>query len=367
MYGERRPPQFDPDEFLRSLREAWGSFSRRLPGGGRGGVVPVLFGLVVVFLLWMGSGFYTVGPEEQAAVRMFGQFRGIEGPGLKWYWPSPIGTRNKEAVLETKTMELGFRSDPQRDVPIEAQMITGDLNIVDIQMVVQYRISDLGAFLFNVDDPGDPDRDPAEGRPDGRTLKDATEVALREVVGQRSIDEALTVGKEAVQEDTKLLLQSMLNNYRAGLEILSVQLQTVRPPDQVRDAFDDVVRARVDKESRINEALAFQEDQIPRARGAAQQVIQEAQGYKESRIARARGEAAQFVAVLSEYEKSKEVTRQRLYLEAMQDILPGVSVYVMDSVAAGGTLPFLPLTPDGNIPVGSAGSGNSGDSQGDGQ
>ena len=146
----------------------------------------------------------------------------------------------------------------------------------------------------------DPDRDPAEGRPEGRTLKDATEVALREVVGQRSIDEALTVGKEAVQEDTKLLLQSMLNNYRAGLEILSVQLQTVRPPDQVRDAFDDVVRARVDKESRINEALAFQEDQIPRARGAAQQVIQEAQGYKESRIARARGEAAQFVAVLSE-------------------------------------------------------------------
>jgi membrane protease subunit HflK len=291
---------------------------------------------------------------------MFGEFRGIEGPGLKWYFPSPIGTMNKEAVLETKTMELGFRTDPLRDVAVEAQMITGDLNIVDIQMVVQYRISDLGDFLFNVDDPGDPDRNPAEGRPDGRTLKDATEAAIREVVGQRSIDEALTIGKESVQEDTKAILQTTLNTYKAGIEILSIQLQTVRPPDQVRDAFDDVVRARVDKESRINEARAFQEDQIPRARGEAEQVVQEALGYKESRIAKAKGEAAQFLAVLKEYEKSKAVTRQRLYLEAMEEVLPGVTIYVMDAVVSGGTLPFLPLTPDGTL---SGGGDNSSDRQ----
>jgi len=229
-------------------------------------------------------------------LRLFGEFRGTEGTGLHWYPPAPVGTRNIEAVREAKTMELGFRGT--QDIPVEAEMITGDLNIVDSQMVVQYRISDIEQFLFSVDDPGEAERAIDVGRPEGRTLKDAAEAALRQVVGQRSIDDPLRVAKEAVQEDTKILLQGILDDYGAGIEILSVQLQTVRPPDPVRDAFDDVNRARVDKERNINESLAYEQDQIPRANGAAQQVIQGGEAFKVARIARARGEAAQFLAVM---------------------------------------------------------------------
>ena len=343
MYGQRRP-EFDPDQFMRNVQD-W--FDRVRVRGPRGGGITALAAVVLLALgiLWGATGFYTVGPEEQAAVRLFGQFRGTEGPGLHWYPPAPIGTRNVEAVLETKTMELGFRSEPSRDEPTEALMITGDLNIVDIQLVVQYRISNLGDFLFEVDDPGDADRDAREGRPDGRTLKDATEAALRQVIGQRSIDDALTVGKEVVEEDTKLLLQSLMDDYSSGIEIREVVLQTVRPPDQVRDAFDDVVRARVDKESRINQALAYEQDRIPRAQGAAEQTVQQARAFKEARIARARGEAQRFTSILAEYRSSQDVTRQRLFLEAMEEVLPGITLFVLDSEAAGGVLPFLPLSP----------------------
>ncbi len=351
MYGEgRKRPEFDPDQFIREMRAGWEKFRSRLPKGGLGWMVSGFFG--VIALIWLATGFYTVDPQEQAALRLFGEFRGTEGPGLHWYPPAPIGTRNGEAVLETKTMELGFRTgQTTRDVPGEALMITGDLNIVDVQLVVQYRISDLEQFLFRVDDPGDPDRDSRAGRPDGRTLKDATEAALRQVIGQRGIDDVLVVEKEAVAEETTQVLQAILNDYNAGILILSVQLQTVRPPDPVRDAFDDVVRARVDRESRINEALAFQEDRIPRALGAAQQVIRAAEAFKTARIARARGEAAQFLAVLIEYQSSKEVTRQRLYLEAMEEVLPGITKFVIDPEAGGNVLQFLPLTPDGGVPI----------------
>jgi len=244
-------PEFDPDQILRDLRARWDRFRG---GVGQGGftsdinLVPIVAGvLAALVLVWLATGSYTVGPQEQAAVRLFGQFRGLEGPGLHWYPPAPIGTRNIERVLETKTLELGFRSQPPQDVQVESQMITGDLNIVDVHMVVQYRITNLRNFLFNISDPGDADRDTREGRPDGRTLRDATEAALRQVVGQRGIDDALTIGREAVQEDTKRVLQATLDQYGAGIEVLQVVLQNVRPPDPVRAAFDDVVRARVDK------------------------------------------------------------------------------------------------------------------------
>lgn len=345
MYGERRP-QFDPDEFLRQLRGRLADVRRRLPGGGGSSLIVAGF-FLIVGLIWAATGFYTVGPEEQAAVRLFGKFQGTEGPGLKWYFPAPVGTRNIENVLGTKTMELGFRSTPQRDVTTEALMITGDLNIVDVQLVVQYRVSNLEQFLFRVDDPGDTDRDPREGRPDGRTLKDASEAALRQVVGQRSIDDVLTVGKEAVQVDTASLLQELLDSYGAGVQILTVILQEVTPPDPVRAAFDDVVAARSDRETRINQANAFREDQVPRALGAAQQTIQAAEAFKQSRIARARGEAAEFLAVLAEFRSSPEVTSQRLYLEMVERVLPSVSIFIIDPEAGSGVLPFLPLTDSG--------------------
>ena len=247
-------------------------------------------------------------------------------------------------------MELGFRSVGNLSVPVESEMITGDLNIVDVNLVVQYRIKNLSDFLFNVDDPGDPERlESRSGVPDGRTLKDATEAALRQVVGQRSIDDPLRVAKTEVQESTRTLLQGILDDYNAGIEILSIQLQVVEPPAVVRDAFDDVNRARVDKETRTNQALAYEQDQLPRAVGSAQQVIQAATAFKNARVARAEGEAAEFLSVLAEYENSVNVTRQRLYLEAMEEILPGITIYVIDPEAGAGVLPFLSLG-DGEVP-----------------
>jgi membrane protease subunit HflK len=250
-------------------------------------------------------------------------------------------------------MELGFfttATGATSDQSQEALMITGDLNIVNVQMVVQYRIADLEKYLFRVDDPGEVLRDIERGNPEGRTLKDATEAALRQVVGQRSIDDTLVTGREQVQADTRTLLQQILNEYQTGIEVLNVALQTVRPPDQVRAAFDDVVNARVDKESRINEAKAFEQDRLPRAQGDAQQTIQSAEAFKAERIARSTGEASRFLSVLAEYEKSKEVTRQRLYLEAMEEILPEVTMFILTEDSGGNLLQFLPLTDTGGTP-----------------
>ena len=346
MYGDRRP-EFDPDQLVRNLQQSWDRIRARLPGGGGFGLI-FFGGLFVILAIWGATGIYQVGPSEQAAVRLFGEFRGTEGTGLHWYPPSPIGTVNVESVLETKRMELGFRSEGNLSVPVEAEMITGDLNIVDVNLVVQYRIKDLAAFLFNVDDPGDAERpESREGVPDGRTLKDATEAALRQVIGQRSIDDPLRVAKTEVQDSTRTLLQDILDDYGAGIEILSIQLQVVEPPDVVRDAFDDVNRARVDKETRTNQALAYEQDRLPRAIGSAQQVIQAATAFKNARVARAEGEAAEFLLVLNEYKDSIEVTRRRLYLEAMEEILPGVTIFVIDPAAGSGVLPFLSLTGEG--------------------
>ena len=344
MYGERRP-QFDPDQFLTGLRDAWRQFAAKLPGGGAGGSsIAVALIAVVLVVIWFATGIYQVQPNEQAAVQLFGKFQTITEPGLRWYWPSPIGRVQKESVTETKTMELGFRSGQGVAIPAEALMITGDLNIVNIELAVQYRISDLKAYLFTVDDPGDPDRRTRAGRPDGRTLKDATEAALRQVIGQRSIDDVLTREKERVQSDTAVLLQAAMDSYGTGIKVLSVQLQEVTPPSAVRASFDDVVAARSEKETRINQADAYEQDRIPKATGAAQTIIQSAEAFKVARVSRAQGEADRFTAVLAEYQNSKDVTRQRLFLEALETILPGTTLFVVDEQAGSGVLPFLPLT-----------------------
>ena len=312
----------------------------------------ILAVLILAVVVWLGSGIYQVGPREQAALQFFGEFQNTEGPGLKWYFPPPIGKRTIVDVQVTRNLELGFFTTPTgavSDQNVEALMITGDLNIVNVQMVVQYRIANLKNFLFEVDDPGEVLRGIEQGNPEGRTLKDATEAALRQVVGQRSIDDTLVLKREQVQADTRVLLQRILDEYQTGIEVLNVALQTVRPPDQVRAAFDDVVNARVDKESRINEALAFEQDQIPRAQGDAQQIIQGAEAFKAERIARSTGEASRFLSVLEEYEKSKEVTRQSLYLEAMEEILPGITKFIL-AEGSGNLLQFLPLTDQGATP-----------------
>ena len=349
--GQRQQrPEVQIEEILRGIGSGVNTVLQRLGGGGVKLIAIAL--LTVLAIVWLASGVFQVGPREQAALQLFGDFQETRGPGLQWYWPKPIGTVRRVDVQVTRSMELGFFTTPTgaaSDQLGEALMITGDLNIVNVQMVIQYRISDLEKYLYRVDDPGEVLRGVVQGNPEGRTLKDATEMALRQVVGQRSYDDIFVIRKEEVQDDTQQLLQQTLDYYDTGIMITELKLQTVRPPDQVRAAFDDVVSARVDKESRINEAKAFEQDQVPRAEGIAQQTIQAAEAFKAEQIAKATGEASRFLSVLREYQKSRDVTRQRLYLEAMEDILPGITKFIL-SEGSGNLLQFLPLTDEVGTP-----------------
>ena len=352
----RREQEFDLDQLLNRIRSWFGGLGRKAgTGAGRGGGAAaaggrnyfpyIVFGILgLSFAIWMATGIYQVSPGEEAKLRTFGKCCETQQTGLHWYWPAPIGTRNTESVEEIREMKLGFAGEGiaiSASVLLdEAQMIAGDLNLVDVPLVVQYRIKDLEDFLFNVSDPGEliatrGDQDIAPGRPEGRTLKDATEAALRLVVGQRNIDDVLTENKTQVQVDTTNLLQEILDDYGTGIEITAVLLQQVSAPEQVRDAFQDVNRARQDRDTLINQAEAFERDIIPRARGSAEQITQAAEAFKRERIANSEGEASRFLSILREYEKSKDVTRQRLYLEAMEEILPGISKIVVSPDAAG--------------------------------
>ncbi|MBI4304806.1 MAG: FtsH protease activity modulator HflK, partial [Chloroflexi bacterium] len=319
-------------------------------GGRGGGVIAIL--IVVILLIagagWLASGFYTVDPGQQGALRTFGRFTGVTEAGLHWFWPSPVGRRDVVTITETRRLELGFRSGQEsstvaQTVPSESLMITGDINIVDVQAVVQYRIVDLPRYLFRVGDPGEPERGVPAGHPDGRTLRDVFETALRQVVGQRAIDDVLTTEKERVQQETLLLMGELLSKYDAGIQIQQVLLQNVNPPTEVRAAFEDVVKAREDKERFINQAQAYQAAQIPKALGQAVQIKQEAEGFKQGRIALATGQAEGFRELLEGYQKSPDITRRRLFLEAMEEILPGINKFIVDPGATTGIVPFLPL------------------------
>ncbi len=343
-----RQPEFDLNQILGRLSGIFGGTGGRLGGGNL--VILVLALAALIVIVWAAFGVYTISPGENASLRLFGSVQGDPktDEGLDWWWPAPVGNRDVLLVTETRRMELGFRSNDAAVItPFleEALMISGDLNIVDVQMVVQYRISNLNNFLFNVDDPGEPIRGIPDGRPDGRTLKDGAEAALRLVVGQRSIDDVLVRGREEVETDTRERLQAILDEYRAGVEIISVQLQDVKAPEEVRDAFDDVLRGRQERETRINQALAYEADIIPRARGEAQRIIEASEAFKRARIETATGEAQRFEAVLAEYNSSPQVTRQRLYLEALENVLPGVSKIIVDP----DTDPVLILGQDGSV------------------
>ncbi len=300
-------------------------------GGGRGnGIAYFILGLFAVgIVFWLGTGVYTVQPGEEAVLRQVGRYYDTTGPGLHWFWPTPIGKRDVVNVDEVRRLEIGVRGSAS--IPDEAHMITGDQNIVDAQLLVQYNIKSSQDFLFRAVDPG------------GLTIKDAAETSLRQVVGQRAIDDVLTIEKEAVQEDTRLKLQELLDLYQTGIQVTEVKLLNVRPPEQVQDAFDDVVRAREDKDRIINLADAYKEAQLPLARGEAARLTEAAEAFRETRVAQATGQADRFLAVLQEYRKAPEVTRQRLYLEAMEEILPGVTMFVVDADNGGNLLQLLPL------------------------
>ena len=304
-------------------------------GGGGNGIAYFVLGLFAVgIVFWLGTGVYTVQPGEEAVIRLMGRYYDTTDPGLHWFWPTPVGKRDVVRVDEVRRLEIGVRGSAP--IPDEAQMITGDQNIVDVQLLVQYNIKNSQDFLFKAVDPA------------GLTIKDAAETSLRQVVGQRAIDDVLTIEKEAVQEDTRLKLQELLDLYQTGIRVTEVKLLNVRPPDQVQDAFDDVVRAREDKDRIINLADAYRESQLPLARGDAARLTESAQAFRETRVAQATGQADRFLAVLQEYRKAPDVTRQRLYLEAMEEILPGVTKFIVDADNGGNLLQLLPLNEAAN-------------------
>lgn len=318
-------------------------FGRFRLGGGGGAFALFVFGLFFAALIgWLATGFYTVSPGQQGAVRLLGRFVGTSEPGLHWFWPSPVGTRDIVAVDEVRSLEVGVRGNtPVLD---ESLMITGDENIVDAQLQVQYDITDIERFLFRVKDPA------------GVTIKDAAETALRQVVGARIIDDVLTTEKDLVQIETQNKLQDLMETYQTGIRIREVKLLNVKPPVQVQDAFDDVVRALEDKQQAINLAEAYQADVVPKARGEAARLTEEANAFKAERVNLATGEADKFRSILEEFRLSEEVTRQRLYLEAMEEVLPGVTKFIVDSEGGGNLLQFLQLNEQQPFPPSTAGS-----------
>ena len=294
------------------------------------GVIPIIG---ITLIVWLLLGVYTVGPDEVGVVQRFGKYDRVVGSGLNYHLPFPIETVKTPKVTEVKRIEVGFRTvgkKQYRTVEQESLMLTGDENIVDAELIVQYKIKEPINYLFNFIGPE-------------LTLREASEASLRTVIGRHNIDEALTSGKLMIQEETKELLQSILDKYETGVHVVAVQLQDVSPPKQVIDAFKDVASAKEDKNRMINEAEGYRNDIIPKARGEAQAMIREAEGFRESRIKRAEGDVAKFKAILKEYSKSKDVTRERLYLEAMEEILPGLEKFIVPDGEDGNLLNLLKL------------------------
>jgi membrane protease subunit HflK len=307
----------DFEKIMGGIRDGIGRVSQRLGGGGVGLAVALFVGLIIV--IWGATGVYTTSPGEQAVLRLFGdaQDTPVTQNGLHWWWPGPIGNKDVVRTDLVRRLELGFRSADgvaNTPVPVEAQMISGDLNIIDVQMVVQYDIKNLSYYLFKVDDPGEDagdQRNIPAGRPDGRTLKDATEAALRLVVGQRSLAEVLAEERVNLELDTGVKLQEILDGYQTGINIISVQLQKVEAPAEVQAAFNDVLQARQDKVTATNQAQAYENQVIPEARGRAEQIIQPAEAFKRARIERAQGEADQFLSILAQF-NDRSITLQNV-------------------------------------------------------
>lgn len=295
----------------------------------------------VVVALWLGSGIYIVEPDEVGVVQRFGAFDRITEPGPHYRLPFPIESVKTPQVTKIQRLEIGFRGSTAftvstgaqlRLVPEESLMLTGDENIVDVQFIVQYQIENAREYLFNVSNPE-------------KTIKDAAEAAMREVIGFSKIDSALTAGKLSIQNDTMALLQRIVNSYQCGIKIIAVQLQDVHPPKQVVDAFKDVASAKEDKSRFINEAEAYENDLIPKTRGEVAAITNQAQADKESRIRSAMGESSKFLAVLQEYRKAQEITKKRIYLETMEEVLsnPGVNKIILSSESMQKVLPYLPI------------------------
>ena len=295
-------------------------------------LIPLL-GLALA--LWLFTGVYMVGPDEVGVVRTFGEYTRVAQSGLNYHFPYPIESVNTPKVTEVKRIEIGFRTlrnGQYRTVEKESLMLTGDENIVDAEMIVQYKIKDPVSYLFNIVEPE-------------LTVREAAEASLRTVVGRNKIDETLTTGKFAIQEETKTQLQSILDKYASGIHVVAVQLQDVSPPKEVIGAFKDVASAKEDKNRMVNQAEGYRNDVIPKARGEAEAMIRDAEGFKESRIKRAEGDATKFTTILKEYRKAKSITQKRLYLETMEKVLPDIEKVIVPDKDSGNMLNLLNLNP----------------------
>jgi len=329
--GGPRPPNID--EVIEKIQKL---INKLIPGGKSGGSKPIIFGLILLLVVWAFSGLYRVLPDEQGVVLRFGKFVSTTQPGLNYHIPYPVETVLTPKVTKVNRIDIGFRSasDSGRtsgvdDVPEESLMLTGDENIVNIDFSVFWVIKDAGKFLFKIQSPVE-------------TVKAAGETAMREVIAKSNLQPILTAGRSRIEVEVQDIIQSLLDEYESGIQITQVQTQKADPPDQVIDAFRDVQAARADMVRSKNEAEAYANDVIPRARGDAAKILQEAEAYKKQVVAAAEGEASRFVAIYNEYAKAKQVTQERMYLETMEKVLADIDKVIIDR-KAGGVVPYLPL------------------------
>ncbi len=327
-----------PPDIEEMLRRGQDKFKKFIPSGG-GGPKRIILLVLAAIVIWLGTGFYRVQPSEQGVELLFGKFVQMTTPGLNYWFPGPIGQVFTPDVTNTNITSVGFRqvgsggarATNVRDVPEESLMLTGDQNIIDIDYQVQWRIKNAAEFLFNI-------RNPQE------TVKLASESAIREIVGQTTLEDALAKQRQQVESQTHEVLQKILDSYGAGVFIDSVKMQKVEPPKQVIDAFNDVQRAKQDRERQQNEAQAYANDIIPKAKGESAKMVQEATAYKEKLMREAEGEAKRFLSVYEAYKGGKQVTRTRLYLERMQQVLKDSEKVIIDKGQGGaGVIPYLPL------------------------
>lgn len=345
--GPRRSNDGPPD-----LEELWRDFNRRLNGlfgkkggGGNGGGdgprlpnidfnprflgggIGLLLGLIA--LVWLASGFYIVDASQRGIVLQFGSFKEATEPGLRWRLPYPIQSHELVNLTGVRTIEIGYRGSERNKVLKEALMLTDDENIVNIQFAVQYILKDPVEYLFN-------------NRHTDEAVMGAAESAVREIVGKSRMDFVLYEGREQIATQAAKLMQDILDRYQSGILISKVTMQNAQPPEQVQAAFDDAVKAGQDRERQKNEGQAYANDVIPKAKGTAARLMEEANGYKQRVIATAEGDASRFKQVVAEYAKAPEVTRQRMYLDTMQQIFANTSKVMVDAKGQGNLL-YLPL------------------------
>ena len=337
QWGNKNGGPPDLEELLRKLNAKVASLFGGKGGDGKGSgpAMPKLNGsglgliAIIVVLIWLGSGFYIVDASQRGVVLRFGKMIETTQPGPRWHIPFPIETVEVVNLSEVRTVEVGYRDNVKNKMLKESLMLTEDENIIDIQFAVQYILSDPSEYLFN-------NRNPDEN------VRQVAESAMREVVGKNKMDFVLYEGREQVAAAATKLIQDILDRYKSGIQISKLTMQNAQPPEQVQAAFDDAVKAGQDRERQKNEGQSYANDVIPRASGTAARLIQESEGYKQSVIANAEGDASRFKQILVEYDKAPAVTRERMYLDTMSQVMGNVSKVMVDQ-KNGSSLLYLPL------------------------